>query len=99
LLANSADDPVLAQVLNQGAAIAHQLMVTAGPSAAGITANFSKRMLAFLSIGDSDGAAHEAEGYLRVLKFMGRLTGSSLRRNTSTRSESRSLSHGRPGRP
>ena len=38
LLADSAGDPVLAQVLNLGAGISHHLMVTAGPSAAGITA-------------------------------------------------------------
>jgi len=68
LLADSAGDPVLAQVLNLGAGIAHHLMVTAGPSAAGITANSCKRILACLSTGDSDGAAHEVEGYLRVLK-------------------------------
>lgn len=68
LLADSAGDPVLAQVLNLGAGIAHHLMVTAGPSAAGITANSCKRILTCLSIGDSDGAAHEVEGYLRVLK-------------------------------
>jgi len=68
LLADSAGDPVLAQVFNLGAGIAHHLMVTAGPSAAGITASSCKRILACLSTGDSDGAAHEVEGYLRVLK-------------------------------
>jgi hypothetical protein len=68
LLADSAGDPVLAQVLNLGAGIARHLMVTAGPSAAGITANSCKRILACLSAGDSDGAAREVEGYLRVLK-------------------------------
>lgn len=54
-LADSAGDPVLAQVLNLGAGIAHHLMVTAGPSAGGITANSCKRILACLSTGDSDG--------------------------------------------
>jgi DNA-binding FadR family transcriptional regulator len=97
LLADSAGDPVLAPVLNLGAGIAHQLMVTAGPSAAGITANSCKRILACLSVGDSDGAAHEVEGYLRVLKFMGRLTATSFRRKASTRPESRSASHWPPG--
>jgi DNA-binding FadR family transcriptional regulator len=99
LLADSAGDPVLAQVLNLGAGIAHHLMVTAGPSATGITANSCKRILACLSIGDSDGAAHEVEGYLRVLKFIGRLTATSFQRKTSTRSESRSTSHWLPGHP
>lgn len=46
LLADSAGDPVLAQVLNLGAGIAHHLMVTAGASAGGITANSCKRILA-----------------------------------------------------
>ncbi|HEX6522367.1 MAG TPA: hypothetical protein VF070_20520, partial [Streptosporangiaceae bacterium] len=51
-----------------GAGIAHHLMVTAGPSAAGITASACKRILACLAAGDPDGAAREVEGYLRVLK-------------------------------
>jgi hypothetical protein len=68
LLADSAGDPVLAPVLNLGAGIARHLMVTVGPSAAAITATSCKRILACLSIGDSDGAAREVEGYLRVLK-------------------------------
>jgi DNA-binding FadR family transcriptional regulator len=99
LLADSAGDPVLAPVLNLGAGIAHDLMVTAGPSAAGITANSCKRILACLSAGDCDGAAHEVERYLRVLKFMGRLTATSFRRKASARPESRSASHWLPGRP
>src|SRR5262249_17453832 len=87
LLADSAGDPVLAQVLNLGAGISHHLLVTAGPSAAGITASSCKRILACLSTGDSDGAAHEVGGYLRVLKFMGRLTATSFRRKASARPE------------
>jgi hypothetical protein len=50
-------------------------MITAGPAADVITANSRKRLLAFLSADDPEGAAHEMEGNLRVLRFMGRLAG------------------------
>ena len=99
LLADSAGDSVLAQVLNLGAGIAHHLMVTAGPSAAGITANSCKRILACLSTGDSDGAAREVEGYLRILKFIGRLTATSFRGKASTRPEAALPVTGCPAAP
>ena len=75
LLADAAGDPLLAQALNAGAGFVHHLMVTAGPATGTITANSRKRLLAFLVAGDPDGAEHEMESYLRVLRFMTRLTG------------------------
>ena len=85
LFADAADDPVLAQILNFGAGISHHLMITAGPSAAGITARSRKRLLACLTADDPDGAAHEIEVYLRVLNFMGRITAPSPQGETAAR--------------
>jgi DNA-binding FadR family transcriptional regulator len=75
LLADAARDPVLAQVLNSGAGLAHHLLVTAGPVAGAMTANSRKRLIEFLSAGDPEGAAQEMEAHLRVLRFLGRLRG------------------------
>jgi DNA-binding GntR family transcriptional regulator len=74
LLAEAADHPVLAQTLNSGAGLVHHLMMTAGPTAAMITANSRKRLLALLSADDPEGAAHELERHLMALRFIGRLT-------------------------
>ena len=78
LLADATDDRVLAQILNSGAGISHHLMITAGPSAAGIIATSRKRLLACLTAHDPDGAAREMEGYLRVLNSMGHLAAAGL---------------------
>jgi DNA-binding FadR family transcriptional regulator len=83
LLADAADDPALARVLSSGAGLSHRLMITVGPSVAQITANSRKRLLDRLTAGDPDGAAHEMEGYLRVLKFMGRITTPSRQKATA----------------
>jgi DNA-binding FadR family transcriptional regulator len=82
LLADAARHQVLAKVLNFGAGFAHHLMVTAGPAADGITANSRKRLLAFLAADDPEGAAHEMERNLRVLRFMGRLASCPAQRAT-----------------
>jgi DNA-binding FadR family transcriptional regulator len=73
LLAEAADHPLLAQALNSGAGFVHHLMVTAGPATGTLTAGSRKRLLAFLLARNPEGAAHEMESYLRVLRFMGRL--------------------------
>jgi hypothetical protein len=62
-------------------------MITAGPSAAGITARSRKRLLACLTADDPDGAAHEIEVYLRVLNFMGRITAPSPQGETPPHGE------------
>jgi DNA-binding GntR family transcriptional regulator len=82
LLADAAGHAVLAKVLNFGVGFAHHLMVTAGPAGDLITVNSRKRLLAFLSADDPEGAAHEMEGNLRVLRFMGRLAGCPAHRAT-----------------
>jgi DNA-binding FadR family transcriptional regulator len=71
LLADAADDLVLAQVLNSGAGLAHHLMTAAGPAADRLTCSSRKRLLAFLTAGDAEGAAREMEGNLRTLIIMG----------------------------
>jgi hypothetical protein len=72
LLAEAAGNPVQTQAPRSSARLAHRLMIAVGPGAAdGITANSRKRFLAYLSAGNSEGAAHEMEGNLRVLSFMG----------------------------
>lgn len=74
LLADAADQPVLAQTLNCGAGLAHHLMLAAGPTAGAITAGSRRRLLALLSAGDPEGAASEIEKHLTTLRFLGRLT-------------------------
>lgn len=73
LLADAADDPVLARMLNSGVGLAHHLMIAAGPVAGLVTAHSAERLLALLSAGDAEAAADEMEGHLRVLRFLGRL--------------------------
>jgi DNA-binding GntR family transcriptional regulator len=74
LLADAADHPLLAQALNSGVGLVHHLMMTAGTTANTITANSRKRFLALLAADDPEGAAHEMERHLTVLRFIGRLT-------------------------
>lgn len=69
----AAGNPALAQVLNSGVGTAYQLMLTAGPSAAAVTASSRRHLLACLSAADCDGAAHETENYFRTMDFMGRM--------------------------
>ena len=75
LVAAGDGDPGLAAVLGQGAALAFDLMLAAGPAADGIAANFHLRLLEQLSLGDADGVADETERHLRCLHFMWRLSG------------------------
>jgi hypothetical protein len=76
LLADAAvavGNPALAPVLNSGVGAAYQLMLTAGPSAAAVTASSRRHLLACLSAADCDGAARETESYFRIMEFMGRM--------------------------
>lgn len=73
LLADAADHPVLARMLNSGVGFTHHLMIAAGPVAGLVTAHSSERLLALLSAGDAEAAADEMEGHLKVLRFLGRL--------------------------
>lgn len=75
LLADAADHPWQAGTLNSAVGFVHHLMVAAGPVTGTLTANSRQRLLAFLLAGNPEGAAHEMESYLRVLRFMGRLAG------------------------
>jgi GntR family transcriptional regulator, transcriptional repressor for pyruvate dehydrogenase complex len=74
LLANLADDPVLAPVLSDGAGSVHHLMLTVGRGADGIIAGSRQRLLAHLRAGNAEGAALEMEKHLRALHYMWRLT-------------------------
>jgi DNA-binding GntR family transcriptional regulator len=76
LLADAAGHPVLAQTLSSGAGLVHHLMMTAGPAADMITASSRGRLLAFLTAGEPEGAAHEMESHLMTLRLIGRLTAS-----------------------
>ena len=89
LLADAADHLVLAQTLNSGAGLVRLLMMTAGPTADMITANSRKRLLALLSADDPEGAAHEMERHLIVLRFIGRLTACSSPSGSQTRERAR----------
>jgi GntR family transcriptional repressor for pyruvate dehydrogenase complex len=73
LLADVADDPALAPLLNGGAAYAQELMLAVGRAADGMIVSSRRRLLAYLRAGDEDGAALEMERHLRGLHYMWRL--------------------------
>ena len=73
LLAEVADDPVLAPVLRGGAGWVRELMVAVGRAADGIVVNSRRRLLEYLRAGDGEAAALEMGKHLRVLLFMFRL--------------------------
>src|SRR5689334_18343551 len=67
LLADVADDPVLAPMLRGGAGYVRELMVAVGRVADGMVVSSRRRLLAHLRAGDGEGAALETERHLRVL--------------------------------
>jgi hypothetical protein len=71
--ATAVGNPALARILNSGVGAAYQLMLTAGPSAAAVTASSRRHLLVCLSAGDCDGAARETESYFRIMNLMGRM--------------------------
>jgi DNA-binding FadR family transcriptional regulator len=74
LLADLADDPVLAPVLRGGPGYVRELMMAVGRVADGMVVSSRRRLLAHLHAGDGEGAALEMERHLRVLHYMWRLT-------------------------
>ena len=85
LLAEVADDPVLAPVLRGGAGWVRELMVAVGRAADEMIVNSRRRLLESLGAGDGEAAALEMEKHLRVLLFMFRLARSG-RHNVEARS-------------
>jgi DNA-binding FadR family transcriptional regulator len=79
LLADVADDPVVAAILSGGTGLMHDLMTAVGPAADGMIATSRRRLLAHLRAGDADEAALEMEKHLRDLYYMWRLTRCSSR--------------------
>jgi DNA-binding FadR family transcriptional regulator len=75
VLAQAADDPVVAPVLVSGGELAYDLMITAGPTANQIVINSRRRFLGCLRGGDAEGAALELQEHLRILHLMCRLSG------------------------
>jgi DNA-binding FadR family transcriptional regulator len=75
VLAEAADDLVVAPVLVSGAELAYDLMITAGRAADGMVINSRRRFLECLHAGDPEGAALELEDHLRILHVMCRLIG------------------------
>ena len=75
VLADSADDPRAAKVLNHGARYACDLMVAVGRQADWIVINSRKRMLAHICAGDVNDASAEIEKHIGILQFMRRLSG------------------------
>jgi DNA-binding GntR family transcriptional regulator len=74
LLADAADDPVLAPLLSSAAGSVHLLMLTVGRAADGMIVGSHRRLLAHLRAGNADEAALEMEKHLRGLHYMWRLT-------------------------
>lgn len=72
-VADVADEPALAPMLQGGAGYVRELMVTVGRVADGIIVSSRRRLLAHLRSGDGEGAALEMERHLRVLHYMWRL--------------------------
>jgi DNA-binding GntR family transcriptional regulator len=77
LLADVAAEALPSSLLSSATGRVHDLMITVGPAADGMIISARRRLLARIRAGDADGAAEEIERHLRVLCFMGRLTGSS----------------------
>ena len=75
VLAEAADDPVIAPVLLSGSGLAYDLMMMAGRAAHGIVINSRRHFLERLEAGDHEGAARTLEEHLRILHFMYRLAG------------------------
>jgi DNA-binding FadR family transcriptional regulator len=75
VLAEAANDPVVAPVLASGGELALEMMLKAGRAANGIVTNSRYRFLDCLRAGDPEGAALELEEHLRILQFMCRLAG------------------------
>ena len=73
LLADVADDPLLAPLLAGGAGHMRELMLAVGRAADGMIVSSRRRLLAHLRAGDGEGAALEMERHLRVLLYMWRL--------------------------
>ena len=73
LLADAADEPVLAPMLQGGAEYVRELMVAVGRVADGMVVSSRRRLLAHLRAGDGEGAALEMERHLRVLHYMWRM--------------------------
>lgn len=67
LLADAADDPVVASVLRMGAVLVRDLAVTAGPGTDRMITSAHRRLLAHIRAADADAAEHETDSYLRGL--------------------------------
>lgn len=76
VLAEAADDSVIASVLAGGSGLAYDLMMMTGRAANGMVINSRRRFLERLDDGDPEGAARVLEEHLRILHFMCRLAGS-----------------------
>src|ERR1700743_1059515 len=77
LLADAAAEALPSSLLSSATGRVHDLMITVGPAAGGMIIRARRRLLVRIRAGDADGAAEEIERHLRVLSFMGRLTGQS----------------------
>jgi len=73
LLADMADEPVLAPMLRGGAGFVQELMLAVGRAADGMIVSSRWRLLAYLRARDGEGAAQEMERHLSVLLYMWRL--------------------------
>ncbi len=73
LLANLADDPLLAPLLTGAGAYMREAMLAVGRGADGMIVSSRRRLLAHLRVGDGEGAALEMERHLRGLLYMWRL--------------------------
>jgi hypothetical protein len=75
LLADTAADPILALLARNIPGELYDLMITVGPGTSGIIASSRRRLLALITAGDAEGAAHEMEQHLNGLLWMRRLAG------------------------
>jgi len=74
LLADVADDPLLAPLLTRSAGHLRELMLAVGRAADGMIVSSLRRLLAHLRAEDGERAALEMEKHLRGLLYMWRLT-------------------------
>jgi DNA-binding GntR family transcriptional regulator len=79
VLADAADAPRVAEVLNNSAKLAHDLMAAVGRGGDFVVINSRKRMLIHIRAGNASDAAAEMEEHIRILQFLRRLAVGSAR--------------------
>ena len=75
IIGDLTSDPTLTRVADLAAGWTYDLAIAAGPVVDGVILASRRRLLFHFRARDPDAAEHEIERHLRVLRFMGQLSG------------------------